>query len=552
MSVFVTNFPDGYGAKDLWNTCKLYRHVVDVFIPDRRTKAGKRFGFVRFIKVLDIDRLINNLCTVMIVFQDDETKKRFQFNLAVGSWFSQIIQAHNDFVIDERVIWVEVEGVPFLRFQKDDVRGWVFRCDQFLLIDNTPNEEKEVYKKAIVQRFGSIFEDPMSALKNAKYDKSAKEYQDMFDTLLCRVTISQEHAITLYLGGLPTKLKMSVRMFKPATLTDAYSLTRLQEVILEAVKKKNKPTGSFTSTRFSNGGNYENTSKHALFPKPNTPVNTSVNAPYAPGHKYAGQQFSLVLVPDEEDCFEDCLEEDSIEVSQEMPQISLHAINEVQNYRTLRVKGTVGKHTIHILVDYGSTHNFVDVVVAKKLGCPIRSICPLSVTMGDGYNVATTSECKQFKWQLQGVNFCSDVMLLPLVGCEMILGLYNLYYAKYGNPTQSSQASGGATLSKASGGNNYSRLLNGLKAHTKKARTDPTMSSEFERYINSDMVTHLYPKEFATFDVLGFWKEKETMSPILSCMAMDLISVQASSVASESVFSTSGRCCSQDWIYYLE
>nr|GEZ97136.1 nucleotide-binding alpha-beta plait domain-containing protein [Tanacetum cinerariifolium]GEZ97143.1 nucleotide-binding alpha-beta plait domain-containing protein [Tanacetum cinerariifolium] len=33
-SVFVTNFPDGYGAKDLWNTCKLYGHVVDVFIPD--------------------------------------------------------------------------------------------------------------------------------------------------------------------------------------------------------------------------------------------------------------------------------------------------------------------------------------------------------------------------------------------------------------------------------------------------------------------------------------------------------------------------------------
>nr|GFC87902.1 nucleotide-binding alpha-beta plait domain-containing protein [Tanacetum cinerariifolium] len=59
-SVFVTNFPDGYGAKDLWNTYKLYGHDVDVFIPDRRTKAAKRFGFVRFIKVLDIDRLINN------------------------------------------------------------------------------------------------------------------------------------------------------------------------------------------------------------------------------------------------------------------------------------------------------------------------------------------------------------------------------------------------------------------------------------------------------------------------------------------------------------
>ncbi|GJS00167.1 hypothetical protein Tco_0316675 [Tanacetum coccineum] len=37
------------------------------------------------------------------------------------------------------------------------------------------------------------------------------------------------------------------------------------------------------------------------------------------------------------------------------------------------------------------------------------------------------------------------------------------------------------------------------------------MCSEYERYVNSDFVTHLHPKEFATFDVLGFWKEKETM-----------------------------------------
>ncbi|GKC11218.1 zinc finger BED domain-containing protein RICESLEEPER 2 [Tanacetum coccineum] len=114
----------------------------------------------------------------------------------------------------------------------------------------------------------------------------------------------------------------------------------------------------------------------------------------------------------------------------------------------------------------------------------------------------------------------------------------------FSNPTQSSQTSGGATSSKASGGNKYSRLLSGLKAHTKKARTDPTMCSEYERYVNSDFVTHLHPKEFATFDVLGFWKEKETMYPVLSRMAMDIISVQASSVASESAFSTSGRVLS--------
>nr|GEW19669.1 RNA-directed DNA polymerase, eukaryota, reverse transcriptase zinc-binding domain protein [Tanacetum cinerariifolium] len=215
-SVFVTNFPGQYGAKDLWNSCKVYGHVVDAYIPDRRSKVGKRFGFVRFIKVFDVERLISNLCTiwlgrftlhanvaqfqrelmnkhkdtvnangtskvnaasrkngdgskrtvigrdniptmvldetclnnkeyslsllgkvkefasltnlkvvlakegfssieikymggfwVMIVFQDDETKKRFQSNVA-------IIQAHNEFNLEERVMWVEIEGVPFL------------------------------------------------------------------------------------------------------------------------------------------------------------------------------------------------------------------------------------------------------------------------------------------------------------------------------------------------------------------------------------------------------------------------------------------------------
>ncbi|GKF15625.1 nucleotide-binding alpha-beta plait domain-containing protein, partial [Tanacetum coccineum] len=65
-SVFVSNFPDYFGARDLWHSCKVYGHIVDTYIPDRRSKAGKRFGFVRFIKVLDVERLISNLCTIWV------------------------------------------------------------------------------------------------------------------------------------------------------------------------------------------------------------------------------------------------------------------------------------------------------------------------------------------------------------------------------------------------------------------------------------------------------------------------------------------------------
>ncbi|GJY48713.1 RNA-directed DNA polymerase, eukaryota [Tanacetum coccineum] len=65
-SVFVTNFPDGTSAKDLWMLCQGYGTVVDVFIPNRKSKAGKRFAFVRFIRVNNIERLIDNLCTLWI------------------------------------------------------------------------------------------------------------------------------------------------------------------------------------------------------------------------------------------------------------------------------------------------------------------------------------------------------------------------------------------------------------------------------------------------------------------------------------------------------
>nr|GEU47694.1 RNA-directed DNA polymerase, eukaryota, reverse transcriptase zinc-binding domain protein [Tanacetum cinerariifolium] len=65
-SIFVSNFPDSFSAKDLFLSCKQYGHVVDSFIPLKRTKEGKRFGFVRFINVFNVDHLVNNLCTIWV------------------------------------------------------------------------------------------------------------------------------------------------------------------------------------------------------------------------------------------------------------------------------------------------------------------------------------------------------------------------------------------------------------------------------------------------------------------------------------------------------
>ncbi|GJT70259.1 RNA-directed DNA polymerase, eukaryota [Tanacetum coccineum] len=220
-SIFATNFSDNTTSKDLWEVCKGYGTVVDVFIPNRKSKSGKRFTFVRFIKVVNVDRLVDNLCTLWIgrmhlhanvarfdrppirsarpniasrpaangapsfvsvlkgnpntinhistssamVLDDDclverdldnfvlgevkdfssinnlrillsnegfqhlrlaylgglwvmieltsvEIKTRFMKHVGVASWFSQLCKAQSDFVSRERIVWIDIEGVP--------------------------------------------------------------------------------------------------------------------------------------------------------------------------------------------------------------------------------------------------------------------------------------------------------------------------------------------------------------------------------------------------------------------------------------------------------
>ncbi|GJS19025.1 reverse transcriptase [Tanacetum coccineum] len=299
--------------------------------------------------------------------------------------------------------------IEFSKFFGDDVKGWVFRCEKFFLIEQTPEKDKvtlisiylydkallwhsqfvrthgnnvtwNVYKQAILTRLGNGYDDPMSELKNLKYKTTAKEYKDAFDNLLSRV--------------------------EPKTLADAYCLEILQEATLNAVKKKNKAHFTLNNSRYNSGST--STFK---------PLMTTTNN--ASGHKCSGQLYSLVLVPEDENEGDGLLYEDKTLVDHglmdlQAPLISLNALTGTTNFKTMRVFGTVGKHTIHILIDCGST---------KNIGCHIRNTCPLAVTVADGNNLVTTSECKQFKWQFGPTAFTTDVMLLPLGGCEMVLGI---------------------------------------------------------------------------------------------------------------------------------
>ncbi|KAJ8443512.1 hypothetical protein Cgig2_016995 [Carnegiea gigantea] len=64
--------------------------------------------------------------------------------------------------------------------------------------------------------------------------------------------------------------------------------------------------------------------------------------------------------------------------------LSRQALAGINAYQTMRLAGKAGKHTLQILVDSGSTHNFLDVEVARRLHCQLKRIPQMLVTVVDG------------------------------------------------------------------------------------------------------------------------------------------------------------------------
>ncbi|KAJ0466476.1 putative transcription factor/ chromatin remodeling BED-type(Zn) family [Helianthus annuus] len=69
-----------------------------------------------------------------------------------------------------------------------------------------------------------------------------------------------------------------------------------------------------------------------------------------------------------------------------------------------------------------------------------------------------------------------------------------------------------------------------------------TPYSELESYTATNVLGGMTSlQEFKTFDIFAWWKKNESQFPILAAMARDLLTVQASTLASDSAFSVIGR-----------
>ena len=251
--------------------------------------------------------------------------------------------------------------------------------------------------------------------------------------------------ISFFIFGLKPEIRRELLVAQTQSLLQAMALARLQENKFKELKQYFRPSWQQTSSESVPLANSRSLVSSSLqqsksFPLPVkrlSPTELNIrrekglwyncDEKYAPGHKCKAKFFLLVGEEEEQEPIR-LQEEEPVAESNEssttvFPEVSMHALAGQISPRTIRVKGRIGNHYIKVLVDSGSTHNFIKEKVAQQLGLTITPSNEFKVYIGNGDFLLCNNSCVDVKLWLQDHVFSVNLFILPIQGAELVLGI---------------------------------------------------------------------------------------------------------------------------------
>ncbi|GKA99787.1 transposon ty3-G gag-pol polyprotein [Tanacetum coccineum] len=301
------------------------------------------------------------------------------------------------------------------------------------------------FSKAVLVRFGPTeYEDPAEALSRLKQTTTVASYQEAFEKISHQVDgLPETFLVGCFIGGLKEEIRLEVKLKTPRNLTEAIGMALLVE------EKLNLQRRGSTSQRFSalTAPSRSTTTQGILGPSPNQRLAIPAPNPirrlsqtearerrekglcyycderYTPGHKCSKPQLFMISdVSEVED-------EESLGDNQEQNpgdshvEISFHAISGSINPQTLRLPGKINNKEVVVLIDGGSTHNFVDQALVDRLGLVVEKDTPLKVVVGNREHVTCTGRVRALTIVIQGYVISTDFFVLPVAACPIVLGV---------------------------------------------------------------------------------------------------------------------------------
>ena len=101
----------------------------------------------------------------------------------------------------------------------------------------------------------------------------------------------------------------------------------------------------------------------------------------------------------------------------------MHALTGLSAPRTMRVAAKVGPVEVMVLVDSGSTHNFISTKMANMLQLPIIPTEPFTVRVANGEQFNCHGRFENVQVMLQNIPFSLTLYSLPLTNLDIVLGI---------------------------------------------------------------------------------------------------------------------------------
>ncbi|CAM8923904.1 unnamed protein product [Rhodiola kirilowii] len=367
-------------------------------------------------------------------------------------------------------------------FHGDQVVGWTFQMEQYFEHQGIPPEQKltvamfhisgealewyqwmhsthqltdwKTFIRDLNKRFGpSPYSNAELELSQLRQTGSVKTYVAAFESLSTRTPgFSAANLLNIFMGGLRPEVLQEMILLEPNSLRRAMDMAKVVEQKIISYRSWGGRTGP---PRFplTQGDNTPPANKgHATQGYNNLPTKRLTPAQMAarreqglcyncddqfvPGHRCKPKFQCLLMQTEGEECLEmicapepEHVEElqtlTTTEVLQETnntPTISYHAMQGQFIPSTLRIEGTIQGKTVVVLIDSGSTHNFLQTRVAKHLNMSVEQSRYMNVTVGNGENLQCEGWCPQTQLHLGGRGYLVDLHIIPIYGADVVLG----------------------------------------------------------------------------------------------------------------------------------
>lgn len=104
-------------------------------------------------------------------------------------------------------------------------------------------------------------------------------------------------------------------------------------------------------------------------------------------------------------------------------KISIQAMSGSTGNCTLKLLGAIKGRTVSILVDSGSTHNFIPQALVKQLQLTTAPCNSFDITVANGERILCSTVLEEVQWQMSNQKFSSRMNVIPLGGYDIILGV---------------------------------------------------------------------------------------------------------------------------------